>query len=56
MDSDESLPEINIDTPRWDQRSYWGRCKYFFAVTNPLNVLKTDEQLDAAKKIVESYK
>uniref|UniRef100_A0AAV1V247 Sidoreflexin n=1 Tax=Peronospora matthiolae TaxID=2874970 RepID=A0AAV1V247_9STRA len=51
-----SSPPVNLDAPRYDQSTYVGRAKHFLATTNPLNVLATDTQLDAAKKLVEEYK
>lgn len=51
-----NLPKVNLDQPRWDQNSYWGRAKYFFNTTNPLNLLATPSQLNEAKRIVDSYK
>lgn len=47
---------VNLDAPRWDQSTYLGRAKHFFATTNPLNVLASDAELDAAKLLVEEYK
>ncbi|KAL7685107.1 putative tricarboxylate/iron carrier [Plasmopara halstedii] len=47
---------VNLDEPRWDQSTYSGRAKHFFATTNPLNVLASDADLDAAKRLVEEYK
>ncbi|KAJ1422436.1 sideroflexin1like protein putative [Ochromonadaceae sp. CCMP2298] len=47
---------LNIDEPRYDQTTFEGRAKHFFATTNPLNVLATDDELDTAKKIVTEYR
>jgi len=47
---------LNLDTPRYDQSTFEGRAKYFFATTNPLKVLASDEDLARAKNIVESYR
>ncbi len=47
---------LNIDEPRWDQSTYFGRAQHFFTTTNPLNVLKTPAQLDEAKDIVDRYR
>jgi tricarboxylate carrier len=47
---------LNIESPRYDQNTFEGRAKHFFITTNPLNVLKTDKELDDAKKIVDDYR
>jgi len=49
-------PKINLDVPRYDQSSYWGRARHFFITTNPLNLLATSADLDEAKAKVDSYK
>lgn len=48
--------QIDIDSPRYDQNTFEGRAKHFFITTNPLNVLATDEELNRAKEIVDSYR
>ena len=47
---------INIEEPRYDQDTFWGRAKYFFETTNPLNVFASDAELDEAKQIVTDYR
>ena len=47
---------IDLDAPRYDQKEFEGRLKHFFATVNPLNVLASESELMAAKKIVDSYK
>ncbi|KAJ0398753.1 hypothetical protein P43SY_009821 [Pythium insidiosum] len=47
---------LDLDKPRWDQSTFEGRARHFLVTTNPLNVLATDEELDAAKRKVEEYK
>lgn len=47
---------INLDKPRWDQGTYFGRLRHFFVTTNPLNILCRSDELDRAKDIVTRYK
>jgi len=47
---------VNLDVPRWDQTQYWGRVKYFFTTTNPLNIFKSNLELEKCKEIVNNYK
>jgi len=49
-------PKINLDVPRYDQSTYWGRAQHFFLTANPINCLATDAQLDMAKDTVEKYR
>ncbi|XP_050423768.1 sideroflexin-1 [Adelges cooleyi] len=48
--------QVDLNAPRWDQSRYWGRAKYFFTTTNPLNVFKSNDELDRCKHIVDTYK
>lgn len=50
------MPQINIDESRWDQNTYWGRAKHFFTITNPLNLLCTDSELENAKEVITKYR
>lgn len=47
---------VNIDEPRWDQSTYWGRARHFFTVTNPANLLCTGRELNEARDIVLRYR
>lgn len=49
-------PPIDLSKPRWDQKTYMGRAKHFIYLTNPLNILASDNELDEAKKIVDAFK
>ncbi|KAK7861635.1 hypothetical protein R5R35_010138 [Gryllus longicercus] len=47
---------INIDQPRWDQSTYWGRARYYLSTTNPLNLLASEQDLNDAKTVVNNYR
>ena len=48
--------KVDIEAPRWDQSTYWGRATHFFTTANPANVFATPSQLDSAKDIVTRYR
>ena len=53
----EALPgRINLDVPRWDQSTFSGRFKHFFAITDWRKALYTNKQLDDYKDIVNLYR
>uniref|UniRef100_A0A8C4SMB0 Sidoreflexin n=1 Tax=Erpetoichthys calabaricus TaxID=27687 RepID=A0A8C4SMB0_ERPCA len=54
--SSELATNINIREPRWDQGTFSGRAKHFFTVTDPRNVLLSNEQLESARKIIQDYR
>ena len=47
---------VNIDVPRYDQSTYWGRATPFFLTTNPLNLFATPAALNQAKDVVDRYR
>lgn len=49
-------PRIDIDQPRWNQSTYWGRATHFFTTTNPLNLFSSPAALDKSKDIVTRYR
>jgi hypothetical protein len=56
--SDSGLlpPRVNLDQPRWDQRSYWGRARQFFTTTNTMNLFVSPAQLETARDTVVRYR
>ncbi|MEQ2190440.1 Sideroflexin-1 [Xenoophorus captivus] len=52
----ELSTSINIKEPRWDQSTFVGRAKHFFTVTDPRNILLTNDQLSHAHKIITDYR
>lgn len=52
-----SLPSgVDLTKPKYDQGTYINRAKHFFLLTNPLNLLASDSDLDNAKRIISEYK
>ncbi len=50
---DSSYPKtIDLSKPRYPQSDYVGRLRHFSDLTNPLNLLATRTQLDAARKLI----
>jgi hypothetical protein len=54
--SSMSQKRVNIDEPRWDQSTYWGRARHFLVTTDPRNVLCSNAELDNAENIVKRYR
>lgn len=52
----ELSTSINIKEPRWDQGTFMGRAKHFFTVTDPRNVLLSNDQLEKACRIIQDYR
>lgn len=46
----------NIQKPRWDQTTFQGRARHFFAIVNPLNLLVSENTLETSRKIVLNYR
>lgn len=52
-----SLPDgVELSKPKFDQSTYLNRAKHFFLLTNPLNLLASENELDNAKRILSAYR
>lgn len=51
-----SLPKVDIDQPLYDQSTYLNRAKHFLLLTNPLNLLASNAELERAKRIIQDYR
>lgn len=51
-----NLYDVNIEKPRYDQETYWGRAKHFFAITNPLNIFATQKAINNAKTTIQAHR
>ncbi|KAG8221992.1 hypothetical protein J437_LFUL003372 [Ladona fulva] len=49
-------PRIDIDQPLWSQDTFLGRLKHFFWVTDPRTAIRTNNELDEAKTLIEQYR
>lgn len=50
------LPKVDIDSPKYEQSTYLNRAKHFFLLTNPLNLLASNSDLEKARTIVNNYR
>uniref|UniRef100_A0A8R1DMM9 ANF_receptor domain-containing protein n=1 Tax=Caenorhabditis japonica TaxID=281687 RepID=A0A8R1DMM9_CAEJA len=46
----------DISRPQWDQRTYLGRVRHFFSLTNPLTLLSSEERQERCRQIVTDYR
>lgn len=50
------MSRIDLTKSKWDQSTFVGRLKYFFAVTDPRLSLLRDHELEGAKTLLQLYK
>lgn len=51
----ERFPTFNIDQPWEDMSTYWGRVRYFMAITDVRKMFVPTAQLDAAAERIEQF-
>jgi len=58
MSESEHLPtgRIDVDKPRWDQKTFVGRLKHFAWITDFRNALVPSSQLRDAKLLLQMYR
>lgn len=44
---------IDVDKPQWNQAQFTGRMKRFLAITNPLLIFRTKEDLEKVRILIE---
>jgi tricarboxylate carrier len=52
----DDVPPFSLTKPRYDQSTWAGRSKHFYAVTSPKTLLLSTADIDAAKALLEKYK
>ena len=52
LDNTLKYAPVNINKPRWDQSTFFGRLSHFAAITDAKKALATNAKLDEAKEIV----
>lgn len=52
----QSETRFNIDAAPWDLRTFKGRLKYFFWITDPRLCLADDKTLEEAKNLRNLYR
>lgn len=56
IDVHAEYPNINIDKPRWDQSTFWGRFRHFASITDPRLAVASQGELESAKTLVSDFK
>ncbi|CAO4363907.1 unnamed protein product [Caenorhabditis nigoni] len=46
----------DISRPQWDQRTYYGRVRHFFTLTNPLTLFSSEARQEKCREIVTNYR
>ncbi|UMM15867.1 hypothetical protein L5515_013117 [Caenorhabditis briggsae] len=46
----------DISKPQWDQRTYYGRVRHFFTLTNPLTLFSSETRQEKCREIVTNYR
>jgi hypothetical protein len=54
--AEDAAPPFDLEAPRFDQSTYWGRLSHFLQMTDMRLILTTDEQLADARAKLEAFK
>eukprot|EP00039_Didymoeca_costata_P004695 m.75591 g.75591 ORF g.75591 m.75591 type:complete len:332 (+) comp12510_c1_seq1:212-1207(+) len=47
---------LDLTRPRYDQSTYLGRVKHFYSITDPRNILASEEELQKSKTLLQQYR
>uniref|UniRef100_F1L372 Sidoreflexin n=1 Tax=Ascaris suum TaxID=6253 RepID=F1L372_ASCSU len=50
------IGRYNVDQPRWDQSTFYGRLCHFASITDPRKIFASPETLRKSKMLLEQYK
>ena len=48
--------ELDLDQPRYDQTTYWGRAQHYFHTTSPANLFVSTERLHQYKLLLDQHR
>ena len=48
--------KINLSEPRYDQSTYIGRLKHFSQLTDPRNLLVSEQEIQKCQRLLAEYK
>ncbi|KAM3726488.1 Sideroflexin-2 [Dirofilaria immitis] len=56
MSAQLRLGRYDVDNPRWDQSTFFGRLCYFITITDPLKAFASQDTLQDSKRLLELYR
>lgn len=56
LESGNEIYKIDINEPRWDQRTFVGRLKHFASITDPRFSLSSTKEIGEAKSLINDFR